>query len=1447
MTDTVFILDRNKNVIDYLSNNGVSPDAPFFDDIYIQELSNGVETYEFSTLSNARTSEALELGNYIVFKYDNKYKMFQIMDLEDDHKDGKQIINCYCEMAGLELLTDYCEPFFIEGNVELFFNTVLQDTNWSLGGYSSSLATNIQQVKVDKYTNVYKVIQENISTYGNIEIEYRVEFDGNRLLGYFIDVYENGYRGSKVYKRFEYGENVSGITRKRNLNDFASAMIGQGKDKLTFKDIEWKKSNGDPADKPKGQDFVVDLEANDKFNKHGKYIKGLFDDSEITNPQDLLLKSWEKLQEVKEPKFDYEVDLALTSVEYEDIKIGDTNYVIDNDYNPPIFLEARIGKLEISFTDPNKNKCTLSNYKEVASKIREPKDGENGKTPEIGPNGNWWVGGFDTGKPAQGGQGLPGKDGEPAKYVRVAGEQVFKYANGFAGTPTPSVITIASSVIGVTNPSRVWSYKTPSMSNYVNMSSTDANIVIMHNDVIWGGNKSITVRCSVGDKYDEITLVKVSDGVNGTDGLNGADGINGKDGVSLIYKGEFAAHPSSPQDGWYYRNTTDKKCYVYQKAWYQMTIDGKDGLNGNNGKDGLSIEYKGIMANPPSNPQKNWTYKDSDNGIVYIYTGIAWEVLTYDGDNGQDGADGQNGLSIFVTYNDSVTQPAIPTGNGTTNGWHTNSTVSSVWISQKVASSATTGTWGTPIKIKGESGIQGDSGYTIVLSNENHAFPCQFNGNIPNAITTKTKVIALKGTKEITPTIGTLPTIPGLTLTKSGATITVVANVGTGLADYGSFDIPITVDGIGFTKTFTWSKSKAGANGTNGTNGSNGISPLNATLSGQSLMKYLDKTTAPTPATIAIKCKAMKGATEVTGACSYQWQAYYSDKWNNIGTGSSMNIAYNSSYFLNLDILQIRVNVTYGNETITLEHTISKVYDNKYITQQEIFNKLTENGNDFLYTDPNTGKIYINITYAKAGQLVADLIKGGILTLGGTGDNTISDYGVLRILDFEGVNELARIDGGEAWFQSLSATEMNVEKLSVNNIEASGITQQVTSTISISINSSTGNDESEFIDEAIFATLQGALDACPRNLGGRTVNITLETDTQEDIYWECYYSGRIRIYWNGKTIYGYMRGYMNSNVMQFFGGTLSDSSSKTGKIMPNKGYNHAGMSASVSLAGCGNCFMQGIDIYSATNLADGCKEDAALCCGDGGYIYIRDVTPINCTYGFRANANAVVYSDSTGGKASKYGFTALSGGQVRLSNGKHTGGSSGNTYESSGGEVKYHNATFEGTSTSGSNTSKPNPTTYKATYTSNYGDTYRSSKYNSWKKDNTVRQGDYGYGDCNGAWFFSTKFAELKGRTITKVTIKISRTTGGTSSSVTHTLKAHKNSSRPGGMPSYIDGYSQTFGLAVGSSTTVTITNSTVLNAIKNGECKGFGLQSAYDKSHYSVCKGSATVTIYYQ
>lgn len=202
-------------------------------------------------------------------------------------------------------------------------------------------------------------------------------------------------------------------------------------------------------------------------------------------------------------------------------------------------------------------------------------------------------------------------------------------------------------------------------------------------------------------------------GEDGKDGLNGTDGVNGKDGTSIVWQGEFASAPTNPQNGWAYKNTTDKKSYVYQDgSWYQMTIDGVDGKNGENG---LSIVWKGDLSEAPSNPQTNWAYRDTDNGRVYIYNGNAWELMVVDGTDGTNGADGQNGLSVYITYNDSEAEPSAPTGDGTTNGWHTNATSTTIWMSQKVAASSSDGTWGKPIKVKGEQGIAGEKGDGFTL------------------------------------------------------------------------------------------------------------------------------------------------------------------------------------------------------------------------------------------------------------------------------------------------------------------------------------------------------------------------------------------------------------------------------------------------------------------------------------------------------------------------------------------------------------------------------------------------------------------------------------------------------------------------------------------------------------------------------------------------------------
>ena len=120
---------------------------------------------------------------------------------------------------------------------------------------------------------------------------------------------------------------------------------------------------------------------------------------------------------------------------------------------------------------------------------------------------------------------------------------------------------------------------------------------------------------------------------------------------------------------------------------------------------------------------------------------------------------------------------------------------------------------------KGEGGEAGKDAYTVILTNENHSFSAENDGKISVATSTTTEVIAYKGASKITPTIGTLPTVNGLTLSKNGAIITIQANTGTSLADSGSFNIPVTVDGKTFTKSFSWSKSRKGNTGSPGATG----------------------------------------------------------------------------------------------------------------------------------------------------------------------------------------------------------------------------------------------------------------------------------------------------------------------------------------------------------------------------------------------------------------------------------------------------------------------------------------------------------------------------------------------------------------------------------------------------------------------------------------------------
>ena len=366
MVSNIFILDQHLKTKLILSINGSNT---FFKDLYDLDLSTGSESYEFST-----TAEDIEESDYVMFLYKGDYKLFQIMDIEQEHREGKIITSVYAESACLELLNDVVTLMTdtVAMNAVQFMNYVLEGSEWQLGRYSSSLENKVIDVKLDRTKQRWTTIQDYMKEFG-YEITTRVKYENGHVKKKYVDMYAEGELGNKTYKRFEYSRNVKGITKKKDLYDFCTALILNTRQNII--DVQYGEVNGNilsPKDgffKSPSSDRLLATENNKIYNLGKPYIFGVYEDSESSSASEALEKALAELKIRSVPKFDYECDTALTYKEYEDISIGDTVYVIDHTFNPVITLEARVGKLEISFTDRDNCKCTLTNYKEINGKV----------------------------------------------------------------------------------------------------------------------------------------------------------------------------------------------------------------------------------------------------------------------------------------------------------------------------------------------------------------------------------------------------------------------------------------------------------------------------------------------------------------------------------------------------------------------------------------------------------------------------------------------------------------------------------------------------------------------------------------------------------------------------------------------------------------------------------------------------------------------------------------------------------------------------------------------------------------------------------------------------------------------------------------------------------------------------------------------------------------------
>lgn len=361
LVDRIFVLDENKMLVSIFNAKGKNI---FFNDTYYSELNTGAETLELSFVQNGDNNFIKE-GYYLLFSMNNKYKMFQIKKCTDKKFGNGIVKTLYSEFIGINLRNGFIRPVIIEGNIKKVLETVMVDTDYEIGYISETLENNIQTVNVKERTSIYTTLQNLIPIFGNIEYEFEVKVV-NSLKGkykFLLNVYADGERGNKTYRRFEDGKNISSLTREVDISDKCNGLIAEGANGITFKDIRWEKEKGFPLDKDEGDDFLLDVEDGEET------IIGNFK-GESTTPIDLLWETFYKLQEVKKGKIKFETKVILTEDDYNYINIGDTVYVISKNFEPEILQEARINTLKLSFSNSSKNEITFANYKEVKSKIR---------------------------------------------------------------------------------------------------------------------------------------------------------------------------------------------------------------------------------------------------------------------------------------------------------------------------------------------------------------------------------------------------------------------------------------------------------------------------------------------------------------------------------------------------------------------------------------------------------------------------------------------------------------------------------------------------------------------------------------------------------------------------------------------------------------------------------------------------------------------------------------------------------------------------------------------------------------------------------------------------------------------------------------------------------------------------------------------------------------------
>lgn len=363
----LYIFDNSEQVIDILDD--INQDQLYIGAAQLEEL-NAKNNFDFQIPAHLTQAANIIEGNFVGFKdIDGNFQMFQISRVEETHSD---ILMKYvfCDHVFYELNDEFITSISQTAtSATLALTAVLTGTRWEVGTITTS---GTHDFSVTRNSALYGV--QHILSIWDCELNVRLTISNNVITHRYIDLLSR--RGNDTYKRFEYSDNIQEIKRTVDMDGVKTAIYGYGKSteqtdgsilRLDFSGVTWTYPTN-PANKPNGQLWVGDTAALALYGRAGgtRHRYGIYESSDQDNASDLLTETWNYLQTVNTPKITYEmkvVDLEqISGLQSEAVRLGDTVYVIDNEFKPSLKISARVITFKRYLREPEKNEVTLGNF-----------------------------------------------------------------------------------------------------------------------------------------------------------------------------------------------------------------------------------------------------------------------------------------------------------------------------------------------------------------------------------------------------------------------------------------------------------------------------------------------------------------------------------------------------------------------------------------------------------------------------------------------------------------------------------------------------------------------------------------------------------------------------------------------------------------------------------------------------------------------------------------------------------------------------------------------------------------------------------------------------------------------------------------------------------------------------------------------------------------------------